>query len=225
MAKKAWYARTTWTESDREEVLERLRGTVGEHEQAACLRKQAGHLLTHAGKLARLGDRPGETDQLLAGARELFETFLSWFPDSSDRAYVLANLGEVEERGGRIEAALDRYREALAAQDGTTRSTSAHLRFGFLVCDLALVVHYAEALALVERHGQPLIYPVEQYRHCGIRAITLMQVGDRALAQLCAADALSATRHTAVDDTTRFHRALISISEGRRPETNTPNAP
>lgn len=225
MASKAWYTRTTWTGADREEVLERLRGTIGEHEQAACLRKQAGHLLTHAGKLARRGERIADVDQLLAGARELFETFLAWFPDSSDRAYVLASLGEVEERSGNLAAALDRYREALNAQDGTTRSTSAHLRFGLVVCEHALEEHYAEALTLVERHGQPLIYPVEQYRHCGIRAIALMQGGDRALAQLCAADALSATRHTAVDDTTRFHRALIAISEGRRPDTNTQNAP
>ena len=83
MAKSAWYARTTWSPTDREEFLTRLRAVVGAHEQAACLRKQAAHLLK------------ARTPEALGGARELYELLLAQFPDSSDLAYVHTALGEL----------------------------------------------------------------------------------------------------------------------------------
>jgi tetratricopeptide (TPR) repeat protein len=213
MAKRAWYARTSWTTEDRDEVFARLREVVGEHEQASCLRKQAAHLLAHAGKLSRSAPQDPQIDQLLGGARELFEAFLDWFSDSSERAYVLAALGEVEERAGAVEQALARYREALEAQDTTARSTNAHLRFGVLVVNEARFERYDDALELLERFGQPLIYPIEQYQHCGIRATILKHRGDRALALLCARDALAATKHVGVDESTLFHLSLLAITD------------
>lgn len=225
MAKASWYTRTSWAESDREAFYTQLRGIAGANEQASCLRKQAAHLLVHAGKLGRRNAADPVVDQLLAGARELYETYLEWFSDSADCAYVFTALGEIEERCGAIDVALSRYRQALTAQDGTTRSTNAHLRFAVLVTDRELSAHYAEALALLERHAQPLIYPMEQYQHCGSRAHLLAQQGDRALAVLCATDALAATKHVAVDELTSFHRRLVYLVEtgGRKNSSATIN--
>lgn len=225
MAKASWYTRTSWHDSDRDDFHAQLRATTGANEQAACLRKQAAHLLAHATKLGRRTPADPVVDQLLAGARELFETFLDWFGDSAERAYVFAALGEIEERSGAVELALTRYREALAAQEGTPRSTNAHLRFAVLVTDRELTGHYPEALALLERHAQPLIYPLEQYHHCGSRAHLLAERGERALAVLCATDALAATKHIAVDESLPFHRRLVHLVEtgGRKPSSATIN--
>jgi len=213
MAKRPWYARTTWTETDRTEVLVRLRETVGANEQAACLRKQAAHLLAQARKLGRRNPADAGRDQLLAGARELNELFLNWFPDSADRAYALTALGDVEAPSGNDDAALDHYRAALAAQVDSTRSTNAHLRFAMLVVERELTPHFAEALQILAAHAQPLIYPLEQYQHCGARALLLASAGQRTHALLCAQDALAATRYAAIDENTSFHHRLVQLSE------------
>ncbi len=225
MAKASWYSRTSWADSDREAFYTQLRAVVGANEQAACLRKQAAHLLAHAGKLGRRDAADPAVDQLLAGARELYETFLDWFSDSAERAYVFAALGEIEERCGAVTLALSRYRQALTAQDGTTRSTNAHVRFALLVTDRELMAHYPEALALLEQHAQPLVYPLDQYQHCGSRAHLLAQRGDRALAVLCAQDAFAATKHIAVDESTSFHHRLVHLVEtgGRKTSSATIN--
>jgi len=216
MAKRPWYARTTWTETDRTEVLVRLRETVGANEQAACLRKQAAHLLAQALKLGRRDPADASRDQLLAGARELNELFLAWFPDSADRAYALTALGDVEAESCNNDAALDHYRAALAAQVDSTRSTNAHLRLAMLVVGRELTPHYAEALQILEAHAQPLIYPLEQYQHCGARALLLASAGQRTHALLCAQDALAATRYAAIDDNTPFHHRLVQLGETGR---------
>jgi|GEM_PF-5115359 len=214
MAKRPWYARTTWTETDRTEVLVRLRETVGANEQAACLRKQAAHLLAQALKLGRRDPAGASRDQLLAGARELNELFLAWFPDSADRAYALTALGDIEAESGNTDAALDHYRTALAAQVDSTRSTNAHLRFAMVVVGRELTPHFGEALQILEMHAQPLIYPLEQYQHCGARALLLASAGQRRThALLCAQDALAATRYAAIDENTSFHHRLVQLSE------------
>ncbi len=213
MAKRPWYARTTWTEADRTEVLALLRDTVGANEQAACLRKQAAHLLGQALKLGRRDPADASRDQLLAGARELYELFLTWFPDSADRAYALTALGDIEAESGNNDAALAHYRAALAAQVDSTRSTNAHLRLAMMVVGRELTQHFAEALQILEAHAQPLIYPLEQYQHCGARALLLASAGQRTHALLCAQDALAATRYAAIDENTPFHCRLVQLSE------------
>lgn len=200
MAKRAWYARTTWTDADREGFLAQLRAVVGANEQAACLRKQAAHLLK-AG-----------TPATLAGARELYELLLAQFPDSSDLAYVHTALGEVLEAAGDAPSALAAYRAALAAQRGTTRSTDAHLRFGLLVLRTGRDDLFAEAAAMLEAAGQPLVYPFDQYRHCGILAHLRAARGEAARARLSARDALAATKHCAVDAGSDFHRRLEELA-------------
>ena len=137
MRQPVWYTKKSWSIADREDFLTRLRATPGEHEQAAALRKQAGHLL-----------KQGDSEQLLAGARELYELFLDQFPASAERAYVLGALGEIHERIGEPDAAFARWREALSAQRGTPRSTNAQLRFGLLAVGLQRTDLYAEVLAL-----------------------------------------------------------------------------
>lgn len=208
MAKPAWYAKKTWSAADREDFLARLRAVVGEHEQAGALRKQAAHLLQQAAKAT-----PGEADQLLAGARELYELFADQFPSSAERAYVLCALGEILERTGEHDAALARWREALAAQRGTTRSTNAHLRFGMLAVRLARDDLYAEVSALLAEFGQVLIYPADQYQQCGIKAHLHQHAGARDLAVLCARDAIAATKHCSVDSDAPFHRLLLDLTK------------
>lgn len=210
-AKRSWYARTTWTCEDREDFMARLREVGAGNEQASCLRKQAAHLLQHADKLRRAGDASGAADQVLAGARELYEAFLDWHGDSADKAYVFCALGDIEAGTGTIDAALERYRQALQAQQSSSRSTSAHLRFGVVVIEHQRSECYTEALRHLETHAQPLIYPLEQYQHCGIRAHLLSHAGDRALAVLCARDAIDATKHIAVASETRFHQGLVNL--------------
>lgn len=199
MAKPAWYAHTTWSAADREEFLARLRAVAGAHEQAACLRKQAAHLLK---------TRSPET---LIGARELYELLLAQFPDSSDLAYVHTALGEVLEASAEEDAGLAAYRAALVAQSGTTRSTDAHLRFGLLVIRAGRSELFAEALTLLESSRQPLVYPFDQYRHCGIVAHLRGERGETARARLSARDALAATKHCAVDAESAFHRRLEEL--------------
>lgn len=208
MAKTPWYARKTWTAADREDFLARLRATAGGHEQAAALRKQAGHLLQRHAKAAG-----GEADQLLAGARELYELFVDQFPDSAERAYALCSLGEILERTGEHDAAFARWREALAAQRGTPRSTNAHLRFGMLAVRLERAELFAEVIALLAEFGQVLIYPTDQYQQCGIRAHLHHHARERAMAVLCARDALAATNHVAVDESSSFHRLLVELTK------------
>lgn len=200
MRQPVWYTKKSWSIADREDFLTRLRATPGEHEQAAALRKQAGHLL-----------KQGDSEQLLAGARELYELFLDQFPASAERAYVLGALGEIHERIGEPDAAFARWREALSAQRGTPRSTNAQLRFGLLAVGLQRTDLYAEVLALLDEFTQTLIYPLDQYQHCGIKAHVHSHRGNRAAAMLCAGDALSAAKHIPIDETSAFHRLLLDL--------------
>jgi tetratricopeptide (TPR) repeat protein len=205
MPKPAWYAKKTWSAADREGFLARLRTVAGANEQAAALRKQAGHLLQ-----ASLAAPDG--DQLLAGARELHELFLDQFPDSAERAYVLCALGGILERAGEHEAAFARWREALAAQRGTPRSTNAHLRFGLLALRLGRRDLFPEVVAQLAEFGQVLVYPIDQYQQCGIKAHLNAHAGRRDRAVLCARDALSAAAHVAVDAGSDFHRLLLDLT-------------
>lgn len=229
MSKKSWYARTTWTSDDRDDFLTRLRDTVGEHEQAACLRKQAAHLLAHAQKCIRAQAEAATTDQTLAGARELFDMYLDWFPDSSDCAYVHVNLGDIEVIAEHADAAFDHYRAALTAQQQTNRSTNAHLRFGVLALERQRNDLYDEASALLESNSQPLIYPLEQYQHCGIKSLLLVHHKKRAAAHRYAIDALAALKYVAVDETTHFHQQLLAMTSPnhtsqrtQKPESESP---
>jgi len=200
MAKRAWYTHTTWTDVDREEFLARLRAVAGAHEQAACLRKQAAHLLK------------ARTPEALAGARELYDLLIAQFPESSDLAYVHTALGEVLEASAADDAALVAYRAALDAQRGTTRSTDAHLRFGLLVIRLGREDLFAEAQRRLDADAQSLVYPLDQYRRCGIAAHLAAARGERVRATLAARDALAATRYVAVDEGTPFHAHLVEWS-------------
>ncbi len=200
MAKPPWYAHTTWTASDHDDFFLRLRQIVGAHEQAACLRKQAGHLLK------------ARTPATLAGARELYELLVAQFPDSSNLAYVHTSLGEVLEASGEDEAALAAYRQALGAQHGTTRSTDAHLRFGLLVIRATRSERYPEALTLLESAGLPMVYPFDQYRYCGIVAHLRAARGETGRARLSARDALAATKHCVVDQQSAFHLRLEELA-------------
>ncbi|MBA3685276.1 MAG: hypothetical protein H0W72_08550, partial [Planctomycetes bacterium] len=163
---KPWYARTSWSPDDREDFLARLRAVAGDHEQAAILRKQAGHLLK------------ARTPESLAGARELYELLLAQFPDSSDTAYAHAALGECLERQGEPDRALAAYVRALDAQLGRTRTTNAHLRFGLLAVETGRIELYDVAQRLIDEFGQALIYPAEQYQQCAIRAVIAAQRGE-----------------------------------------------
>lgn len=208
MAKPTWYAKKTWSTSDREDFLTRLRAVVGDHEQASALRKQAAHLLLQFAKSA-----PAEADQLLAGARELYELFIDQFPGSAERAYVLTALGDILERTGDHDQALVRWRDALAAQRHTPRTTTAHLRFGMLVVQLARSDLYYEVSALLAEFGNVLIYPTDQYQQCGIKAHLHVHAGKRDLAVLCARDAIAATKHIAVDIDAPFHQLLLELTK------------
>lgn len=208
-----WYARTTWSDADRDDFLARLGEVVGEHERAATVRKQAAHLLAFAKGETRAGRAatPEERAEALAGASELYERFLATWPASSDLAYVHAALGETRELAGDDAAALEHWRRALAAQRSTTRSTNAHLRFGMLVVRRAQQDLYDEALTLITAHGQVLVYPRDQYEQCGIRAWILAMRGERERARLCALDALAATKHCAFDPDSPFHIGLVEL--------------
>jgi len=208
MAKTPWYAKKSWNSADREDFLTRLRAVVGGHEQASTLRKQAGHLLQQAAKAPT-----AEADQLLAGARELYELFIDQFPGAAERAYALCALGDILERSGEYEAAFTRWRAAMAAQRGTPRSTNAHLRFGLLAVRLQRVELYAELTTMLEEFGQVLIYPLDQYQHCGITAHLHLHAGTRELAVLCARDAMAATKHIAVDVDAPFHQVLLGLTK------------
>jgi tetratricopeptide (TPR) repeat protein len=208
MAKPAWYSKKTWTTAEREDFFARLRTVTGENEQAAALRKQAAHLLQETAKTT-----PGEADQLLAGARELYELFIDQFPDSAERAYAFCALGDILERSGEHDAALAQWREALAAQKGTPRSTNAHLRIGMLAIRLKRSDLYSEVERLLSDFGQTLIYPIDQYQQCGIKTHLNVHAGRRDLAILCARDALSATKHIHVDTSTDFHRLLVELTK------------
>ena len=200
MAKPAWYAHSTWTPTVREEFLARLHAVTGAHEQAACLRKQAAHLTK------------ASTPETLNGARELYELLLAQFPDSSDLAYVHTALGQVLETSAENDAALTAYRAAIDAQRGTTRSTDAHLRFGLLVIRAGRNELFAEALTLLESSCQPLVYPFDQYRHCGIVAHLRGIRGETARARLSARDALAATKHCVVDAASAVHLRLEDLA-------------
>ena len=195
MAKPAWYAHTTWADTDRAEFFARLHAVAGANEQAACLRKQAAHLLK------------AHTQETMHGARELYELLLAQFPESSDLAYVHTALGEVLEETAE-EAALDAYRAALVTQSSTTRSTDAHFRFGLLVIRAQRTDLFAEAQRHLDADSRPLVYPLDQYRRCGIAAHLAAARGERVKATLYARDALAVTRHVAVDGSTAFHARL-----------------
>ncbi len=202
---KSWYAKNTWTEADRGDFFARLHAVPEPFERAACLRKQAAHLLQTGG--------PEE----LSGARELLDLVLSNYPDSSQLAYGIARLGECHERSGDTDAAFASYRSAIAAGRGTPRSSDAHRRFGLLAVTLGRVDLYDEAWAALATDDQPLIYPLDQYQQCGIKAIIHAQRGEVVPARLCALDALAATKHVRVDPEAPVYQQLEAlVKPGRR---------
>ncbi len=200
MTKRAWYARTTWSADDREDFLARLRQVAGEHEQVACLRKQAGHLLK------------ARSPEALAGARELYELLIAQFPLSSDLAYAHAALGQCRELLGETDGALAEYVRALDAQRGRARTTTAHLRFGLLAIASSRTDLYEVAARLIAEFAQALIYPSEQYEQCAIRAVLADHRGEAPLARLCALDAIQASKHCAVDPASALHQRVLALA-------------
>ena len=120
-----WFRRTTWSATDRDEFLARLKRSRTHFQKSQYLRIQAGHLQD-------IGTEP-----MLRAARELLDLLIAEYPDRSQlslafqqRAQCLSDLGDYDE-------AIDSYRKSFDAQrEARNVRPMAYLDFGELVVGL-----------------------------------------------------------------------------------------
>ena len=213
MGRDDWCRRTTWTARDQEEFFARNKRSRGADSKAQYMRIQA-HTLFETGERA-----------LIEAALALLERSLSDYPGAMDRAWALESAGQCCETLGRMDEALDYYRQALdREQEFPGMRSNAGFRLAKLIAELERDDLYGEALAAAEAQGAP-VFPWHAYVQNGVRAVRAHHVGNIIDAKMLAETALraAAVRDTGLshgrghlgtvrDTSTRFHEILLRLA-------------
>ena len=183
-AKKDWFRRRTWAESDRQEfeaTLSRARSSG----RPQYLRIQAWHL--------------AESDDpvLLRAALELLGRILGDYPDNEiERAPALHQKADCLWRLGDTNGAIEAYRDTFRAEGAIRKvRTSAWLEFGMRVVRDSKVDLYREVEALFAQRAlerSSLMFPIDKYRFHLVRALIASNAGHRDVAAEQASAALDA---------------------------------
>jgi hypothetical protein len=185
-----WYRRTTWSASDEQDFLARLKRA----------RRKAQYLVLQASALIDTGDR-----KLAAVGLQLIDRMLNEHPDAFFLSNAHLRRAEALVRLGRSEDAVFAFRDALAARRALPNVINyAYIEFAWTVARLGLRPSFDEVLAALEEFRQPddLSFPVNAYRYAGALAFIMADRGDPTAARNQARLALKAI----ADETGPFSR-------------------
>jgi tetratricopeptide (TPR) repeat protein len=198
--KKDWFRRTVWSTQDAQEFEEALlRSRPGKRPQ--YLRIQAAHLADSS---------------VDAPALQLLERILSDFPDDYFIAQVHSQRGDILVRLGKVDEAIQAYRDAMNAQrEKPNCGTNAYLNFAWLVATTSRKALFSEAIKVLEEFGEAEPFPIQQFLHLGSKAIIHSMWGNSTQAADFARKALLAMN--AQDSGFRYHNK-VGLARGIGPD-------
>ena len=209
MAERDWFKNDSWDDHIRKEFFTHL-GRARKDNRAQYLRIQAVHLQQ---------SRPDVAEELL-----LF--MIANYPDDVQLASAHFQRAEIANAKGDLPKALECLRAVFSQQRRFPHAfTDAHLTFGKLVVENALVGLYDEAETLLAEFGEHKAFPAQFYWHFGTLAVIVAARGDRKTASQLAAKALEYTAlkegwlryHKTLglveDTSTKFHRGLLELAK------------
>lgn len=182
-----WYRNTTWNDDVARAFDAKLH----------CARRKEQYLRIQASILTKNYPR---------SALELLERFFE-LPDEFDHAAAYVAQATALRALGEIDEAIDSYDKALAREaEFPGVLTAAYLELPFLVATSRVRARYEQSLALLAKHKERAMFPVEHFRWHAARALILADSGDAAEARTDARLALQAAsrKHSGF----RYHRSL-----------------
>ena len=163
MTSKDWFRKKTWGEADREDFFARLNKA----------KQKSQYLRIQSAELKQVG--------LYEPALELIDRLILDHPDSIDIPIgYLIRAGCISSIKGDDEA-IEAYELAVKTdREYSNIETKALLDFAFYIVEIQRKDLYQRALSLFDEFGyeKPLMFPIELYRHNGIRAIILNEFGN-----------------------------------------------
>ncbi|MCC6736033.1 MAG: hypothetical protein IT534_07875 [Bauldia sp.] len=211
MAERDWFRNETWSDAIASEFAARLRRARG---KAQYLRIQATYLaISHP-----------------EAALSLLDQYFDLGMSSFDLAQAYNVKGQALASLGDIDAAIVAYEAALLRERGSPGVlTQSYLDLPLLLLETKRVALYPRALKVLEDHRARVVWPVEQYRSHGARALLLQHFGRFAEAREQARLAMTASARTQsgfryhqdlglVRTTTDgFGKRVKALAEGRAP--------
>jgi len=200
VAATEWFRRTTWLPEDQEAFFARLGRSRSTFHKSQYLRIQAGHL------------EDTNQPELVRAALALLDTLLRDWPEPSQLACAHHQRATCHIRLGEASLAVQSFRDALAAELAYPNAvTQAAIAFPWLVATSSMATHYSEALEVLSKNRNTLLFPIERFKFHGASALILSAVkrGSEAAAQ--ARQALEAA--AATESGLRYHQSLGLVGD------------
>lgn len=164
-----WYRRQSWTDADQKEFFTQL-GRARKDGRAQYLKLQAYALLDT------------EDSTLIAAAESLLATILTDYPDDRvEKSSTLKALGDIFDKRGDKQKALDYYKHAIEFEEQFPNVISgAHLDFAKIVVQTGQTDLYdeVEARLLSELTSGGVMFPAELYIIGSILSVIFSSKGD-----------------------------------------------
>ncbi|NIM93689.1 MAG: hypothetical protein GTO18_08260 [Anaerolineales bacterium] len=186
MAKKDWFRKTTWKRKDKEDFFLHLK-RARDINKPQYVRIQAVHL-----------HDTGKRRYILA-ALELIELYLENWPNDTDLAQAYLQQAECFASLGKMNAAIEAYRNSLQAQRNRPNvMTQAPINFGMYAIENGMTHLYKEAVSVLDEFVNPdrITFPIEEFRYNTILAIACEHAGQLTEAEEYATAAIEASRKT-----------------------------
>jgi tetratricopeptide (TPR) repeat protein len=184
---RGWYRNSSWNADIESDFRQRLRRA---RDKSQYLRIQAFHLAESHPEVAL-----SLLDQYFALGNHIDKA-----QAHVDRARAFVALND-------FDAAISSYEEALARErEFPGWKTQAYLDYACLVTNVRATRLYVRAMEVLDVHRERPMFPVDQYRANGARAILLQELGRTAEARSFAELAMAAARK--VGSGFRYHQHL-----------------
>lgn len=191
MAKDEWFRRTRWTDADQAEFFARLERSRSLYHKSQYIRIQAAHL-------QQVG--------LIQESLQLLQRLQAEWPHPSQLAAACAQEAQCHLLMGSIDLAIDAYRRSLELERQHGGGSNARIEFAWLIATRELAECYDEALRALSEASLPPLFPIDQYRAAGARALILGATGDPESAKRFARVAIEAASQD--DSGLRYHKRL-----------------
>ncbi len=178
MGKEDWYRRKTWTTLDQSEFFERLNRSRSAFHKAQYLRIQA-YILHEAG--------------LSKPALDLLDIVFERYPEDSELSSCYLQAAEARAHLGEIEAAVNAFRQSIAAQRNYPNSRNlCWLDYGYFVVEKNLTNLYSEVFAVFEEfvEEEGMMFASSGYKFFATLALIAASRGERVAARDMAVRAL-----------------------------------
>jgi len=202
MGRHDWYRLTTWSEEDQAGFFSKLNRSRKAFHKAQYLNVQAYYL-----------ESTGDVE-LIKSALVLVEMVISEWPDPFSLASAYQTKGKCLVKLSKNYEAIEAYRKAIEAEEAyPTVVTDAAYQYCWLIVTNEIKELYSEALAVLGKNVDVLIFPYHEFIFYGVQALILADSGNTEEASQAAKKALGAAAKTESGFTYHKKEGLVGRQE------------